>query len=137
VLTSRRENICRGCRKIIRRGRAHCANCAIGEATERLASAARLGRVAARNSESRAKHSVSRRRHAQACSEWSASSQQEWITAQLYSEEIQPLLAQASASAIARQIGVSRWYAGRIREGYQPHPRHWQALAELVWRYGG
>jgi len=27
---------------------------------------------------------------------------------------------------------VSRWYAGRVREGYRPHPRHWQALAELV-----
>lgn len=22
--------------------------------------------------------------------------------------------------------------AGRIREGYRPHPRHWEALAELV-----
>jgi hypothetical protein len=29
-------------------------------------------------------------------------------------------------------VGVSRWYAGRIRQGYRPHPRHWQALAELV-----
>jgi hypothetical protein len=27
---------------------------------------------------------------------------------------------------------VSRWYAGRIREGYRPHPRHWQKLAELA-----
>jgi hypothetical protein len=35
------------------------------------------------------------------------------------------------APAIARQISVSRWYAGRIREGYRPHPRHWQALAQL------
>ena len=23
-------------------------------------------------------------------------------------------------------------YADRIRPGYRPHPRHWQALAELV-----
>jgi hypothetical protein len=37
-----------------------------------------------------------------------------------------------SSSAIASQIGVSRWYAGRIRQGYVPHPRHWQALATLV-----
>jgi CRISPR-associated endonuclease Cas1 len=132
IPTPQRENLCRGCGKTIRRGRAHCADCAIGEATERLASAARLGRVAARHAESRAKHSVSRRRHAQACSEWNSSSQPEWLTAKLYSEKIQPLLAQASASAIAKQIGVSRWYAGRIREGYRPHPRHWQALAKLV-----
>jgi hypothetical protein len=37
-----------------------------------------------------------------------------------------------SSSAIASRIGVSRWYAGRIRQGYRPHPRHWQALARLV-----
>jgi hypothetical protein len=49
-----------------------------------------------------------------------------------YAGKIQPLLASTSASAIARQISVSRWYAGRIREGYRPHPRHWQALAKLV-----
>jgi hypothetical protein len=30
------------------------------------------------------------------------------------------------------RIGVSRWYAGPIREGYRPHPRHWLALAKLV-----
>ena len=41
-------------------------------------------------------------------------------------------LRQMSASAIAQQILVSGWYAGRIREGYRPHPRHWEALAELV-----
>jgi CRISPR-associated endonuclease Cas1 len=132
IPTPRRESLCRGCGETIRRGRGHCADCAIAKATERLASAARLGRVAARNPESRTKHSLSRRRHARACSEWDASSQPEWLTAKLYSEKIQPLLARASASAIARQIGVSRWYAGRIREGYRPHPRHWQALAGLV-----
>jgi hypothetical protein len=50
----------------------------------------------------------------------------------VFSQQIQPLLAAISASAIARRISVSRWYAGRIREGYRPHPRHWQALVELV-----
>ena len=34
--------------------------------------------------------------------------------------------------AIASRIEVSRCYAGRIRRGYRPHPRHWQALAGLV-----
>jgi hypothetical protein len=50
----------------------------------------------------------------------------------VFSEKIQPALAKASASAIAKTIGVFRWYAGRIREGYRPHPRHWLTLAELV-----
>jgi hypothetical protein len=99
---------------------------------QRLGDAARLGREAAREPEARAKHSATRKRHAQACSAWDPSSQPAWLAAKLYSEKIQPLLAQASASAIANRIGISRWYAGRIREGYVPHPRHWQALAKLV-----
>jgi hypothetical protein len=27
---------------------------------------------------------------------------------------------------------VGALYAGRIREGYRPHPRHWRALTELT-----
>jgi hypothetical protein len=39
-------------------------------------------------------------------------------------------------AALAKKL--NRWtlgrllYAGRLREGYRPHPRHWLALAELV-----
>jgi hypothetical protein len=132
IPTPRRENLCRGCGKTIRSSRSHCAQCAVQGARKHLVDAARLGREAAREPEARIKHSATRKRHAQACSEWDASSKPEWLTANLYSEKIQPLLAQASPSAIAKQIGVSRWYAGRIREGYRPHPRHWQALAELL-----
>jgi hypothetical protein len=94
--------------------------------------AARIGRVAARSPEARAKHVASRRRHAQACSEWDASTQPAWLTSEVFSQQIQPLLAGVSTSAIRSRIGVSRWYAGRIREGYRPHPRHWLALAGLV-----
>jgi hypothetical protein len=136
VTMPKHEHSCGGCGKTIRGGRAHCANCAIGEATERLASAARLGRTTARSPEARAKQSAARRRHAQVCSVWDAASQPRWLTEQAYAEKIQPLLVRISASTIAKKIGVSRWYAGRIREGYRPHPRHWQALAELVARTG-
>jgi hypothetical protein len=51
---------------------------------------------------------------------------------EFYDENIRPRLARMSSSAIASRIGVSRWYSGRIREGYRPHPRHWLALAELA-----
>ncbi len=132
VPAPRQESICRGCGKTIQIGRTNCAECAIGGATERLVSAARLGRVAARRPEARAKHVASRRRHAQACSDWDASSQPAWLTGKAFSHKIQPLLAGVSTSAIRSRIGVSRWYAGRIREGYRPHPRHWLALAKLV-----
>jgi CRISPR-associated endonuclease Cas1 len=126
------DHFCRGCGKTITNESTHCACCAVEAATTRLISAASLGRVAARSPEARAKHVVSRRRHARACSEWDASTKPAWLTDEVYTEEIQPQLAQMSTSAIASRIGVSRWYAGRIREDYRPHPRHWQALARLV-----
>ena len=126
------EHSCSGCGKSIRAERDHCANCAIDGATERLVDAAQIGRVAARTPEARAKHVASRRRHAQACSEWDASTQPAWLTSEVFSQQVQPLLAKVSTSAIRSRIGVSRWYAGRIREGYRPHPRHWSALANLV-----
>jgi CRISPR-associated endonuclease Cas1 len=126
------EHVCSGCGKPIKAERNHCANCAIDGATERLVNAARIGRVAARTPEVLAKQADSQRRHSRARSSWDKSSQPAWLTPELFSQKIQPLLASVSASAIARQISVSRWYAGRIREGYRPHPRHWQALARLA-----
>jgi hypothetical protein len=108
------------------------ADCAVEGATERLASAAKLGRVAAQGPEARAKHVASRKRNAQAQSAWDESSQPAWLTAELFSRKIQPLLADVSTSMIRSRIGVSRWYASRIRQGYRPHPRLWEALAGLV-----
>jgi CRISPR-associated endonuclease Cas1 len=132
VEPSKTDHLCRGCGKTIANGRTSCADCAIGGATERLVNAARLGRVAARSPEARAKHVASRRRHSQACSSWTESSQPAWLTSEVYSQKIQPLLAGISNSAIRARIGISRWYANQIRRGHRPHPRHWQALAQLV-----
>jgi CRISPR-associated endonuclease Cas1 len=126
------EHFCRGCGKTILNGRLNCANCAVEGATERLASASKLGRVAAQTPEARAKHVASRKRHAQAESAWDASMQPTWLTSDVFSQQIQPILASTRTSAIRSRIGVSRWYAGRIRQGYLPHPRHWDALAQLV-----
>jgi CRISPR-associated endonuclease Cas1 len=131
------ERACRGCGKTIERRCSTCSDCAMAVATERLASVSKLGRIAARSPEARGKHVASHLRHTQANSTWDASKQPAWLTERVFSEEIQPALAQASATAIAKRIGISRWYAGRIREGYRPHPRHWQKLAELAKISGG
>ena len=69
---------------------------------------------------------------ARARSSWDESSQPAWLTPELFSQKIQPLLANVATSVIRSSIGVSRWYASRIRQGHRPHARHWEALAELV-----
>ena len=127
----KREHLCRGCGKTIQSG-VNCARCAVGDATKNMLDAARIGRKTANGPEAQAKRAIKARKNALAQHSWKPSDQPAWLTNEFYSEKVQPVLATMSASAIARQIAVSRWYAGRIREGYRPHPRHWQALARLV-----
>jgi CRISPR-associated endonuclease Cas1 len=132
VLIATHGRVCRGCGKGIKAGRSDCGKCAIEGATKRLADAARIGRVVGHAPEALAKEAESQRQHAKARSSWAASSHPSWLTSEIYSEKIQSRLAEVSTSALASRIGVSRWYAGKIRKGYRPHPRHWQALAQLV-----
>ena len=93
--------------------------------------------TAAQAPEALAKQADSQRRHSRARSAWDESSQPAWLTPELFSQKIQPLLSNIATSVIRSHIGVSRWYASRIRQGYRPHPRHWQALAKLVGASGG
>jgi hypothetical protein len=114
----RAENLCRGCGKSINAGREHCADCAVSPATERLAIAARLGRAAAQTPEALARQAASQRRHSRARSSWDESSQPAWLTPELFAQTIQPLLSKVATSVIRSSIGVSRWYASQIRQGY-------------------
>ena len=125
--------VCRACGKDIKPGRRHCSECAVSVATEHITEAARAAGVRAHSPEARAKQSDTQRRHRKAAAVWSLSSQPMWLTENFYLETIQPALASVSNSAIASRLGVSRCCASRIRAGKRrPHPRHWQALAQLV-----
>jgi CRISPR-associated endonuclease Cas1 len=126
------ERLCRGCGKTLQGGSTNCTECDVEIATKRLVEAAMVGRIAGHTTEAIAKEAATHRKHAQAKAAWNPAKQPSWLTEQFFSDKIQPALARASATAIAKKIGVSRWYAGRIREGYRPHPRHWRALAKLV-----
>lgn len=121
-----------GCGKRIIEGRTQCAHCAVDDATKNMLDAARIGRQTANGPEAQLKRANTQRQNALAQHSWKSSDRPAWLTDTFYSEKVQPVLAAMSASAIARKISVSRWYAGRIREGYRPHPRHWQGLAKLV-----
>jgi hypothetical protein len=113
-------------------GRANCASCSIDDATRNMLDAARIGRQTVNAPEAQVKRANTQRKNALAQHAWKSSDQPAWLTNTFYSEKVQPVIAAVSASAIARQISVSRWYAGRIREVYRPHQRHWGALAKLI-----
>jgi hypothetical protein len=132
ISAPRRDNLCRGCGKTIHDGRTNCVRCAVDDATKNMLDAAKIGRQTANSAEAQLKRANTQRKNALAQHAWNPSDQPVWLTEKFFSEKIQPLLASLSAAAIARRISVSRWYAGRIREGYRPHKRHWQALAKLA-----
>jgi CRISPR-associated endonuclease Cas1 len=132
VEAPRPDRLCRGCGKKIRAGRTHCAQCAIDVQKKRFVEVARIGRIAGHTPEALAKEGKTQRKHAKARSSWNASSLPTWLTAEFYSGNIQPRLVDLPNSLIASRIGVSRWYAGKIRQGYRPHPRYWEVLAQLV-----
>jgi CRISPR-associated endonuclease Cas1 len=125
-----RENICRTCGKTIRNGIENCRECAIEHATHRLTEVARKGRVLSQSAEACIKRATTQRKNALAQHAWSPATE---TSRGLDWEQIGPKLAETSASVIAKQIGVSRYYATLVRAGRRrPHPRHWLALAKVV-----
>lgn len=126
------ENLCPSCGTAIQDRSVRCACCAVEDATKNMVNAARIGRETANSPDARLKRANTQRKNALAQHSWKPSDQPAWLTAQLFSQKIQPLLAGVSTSVIRSSIGVSRWYASQIRQGYRPHPRHWQRLAQLV-----
>ena len=92
----------------------------------------RIGRQTANGPEAQAKRTIKARKNALAQHSWKASEQPARLTQELFEQKIQPRLANVSMSVIRSSIGVSKWYASKIRQGYRPYPRHWEALAELV-----
>ena len=56
-----------------------------------------------------------------------------WLNEETYLGKIQPLLVGVTNKVIASALGASIPYASAIRAGRRvPHPRHWQALAQVV-----
>jgi len=132
VVFPKPESVCPGCGKKIQPESTVCLNCSIEGSRKRLIEAAKIGRIAGHAPEALAKSARAQREHAKARAQWDPASQPDWLTTEFYREKIQPLLARASNRTIASRIGVSRCYAGEIKRGYIPHPRHWQELARLT-----
>jgi CRISPR-associated endonuclease Cas1 len=129
----RPQNVCRGCGTSVPLGRKRCGECDATTNRERMVEFAKIGRMTAHAAGPRARLAETRRRHATAIRAWKPSSLPAWLTEEVYSNKIQPLLKDIANPAIMSTLGVSVTYAVAIRAGRcKPHPRHWEALAELV-----
>jgi len=121
------DRLCRGCGKHIR-SRRYCSDCLATATCENFD----LGRKAAQRPESLAKRSATQRMHKRAIRNWKASELPAWLTRDAYVKRVQPALASIAKSRRST-LGVSEPYSSAIQAGKRiPHPRHWQALAQLV-----
>ena len=129
VEVPRPDRVCRGCGKQIRSATHFCADCAATITRKNFD----LGRKAAQRPESLAKRSATQRMHKQAIQNWKPSDLPNWLTRDVYVERVQPELVHVAKSQIRSALGVSEPYSSAIQAGKRvPHPRHWQALAELI-----
>lgn len=127
----RRDHLCSECGKTIGPESTKCLSCAVDDATKHMLDAARIGRQTANGPAAQVKRSIKARKNALAQHSWNPFDHSGSLP-NCFTQKIQPLLASVSMSVIRASIGVSKWYASKIRQGYRPHPRHWQALAQLV-----
>jgi hypothetical protein len=73
------------------------------------------------------------RQQRQAIQNWKPSDLPGWLTHDVYLKQVQPALATVAKSRIRSAVGVSEPYSLDIWAGKRvQHPRHWQALAQLV-----
>jgi CRISPR-associated endonuclease Cas1 len=129
----RPQSVCRMCGTPIKPECSYCVPCGVAVSREGLRDVARVGRVVAQGAEAQARRTATKRRHDAARRSWSPSSHPAWLTDETYTRNIQPRLGTVTIPAISAALGVSEPYAADIRAGRRrPHPRHWQALAELA-----
>lgn len=111
----------------------YCQSCAVEVSRENMAQVALIGHARPKSQRVRARISKSISDHAVANTWWDPKTLPSWLTEECYVQRIQPLLRSKKVREIGQVMRVSQPYAAFIRSGRrQPHPRHWQALAELA-----
>jgi CRISPR-associated protein Cas1 len=128
----RRGRICEVCGAEGITGR-YCRWCAVEASREHMAQVALFGHMKPKSKKAKARISKTISDHAVANTWWDPSSLPSWLTEDFYVQRIQPLLRSRKVREIAEAMKVSKPYAAFVRSGRnRPHPRHWQALAELA-----
>ncbi len=123
------EHVCSDCGIKIPNGKKLCSKCAKRATRKNF----RVGRHIGQQPQHLAKRASTMRTHRRAIQGWKPSDLPGWLTRDVYVERVQPALASVAKSLIHSALGVSEPYSSDIQAGKRiPHPRHWQALAQLV-----
>ena len=121
------DHSCCDCGVMIPLSASRCLKCS--KATTRVNF--RAGRKVAQRPDYLAKRAETMLEHRQRIRAWKPSASD--ISRDTYMSRVLPALARISKSEIQKALGVSEPYSSYIQRGTRiPHPRHWQALAQLV-----
>jgi CRISPR-associated endonuclease Cas1 len=127
----RPQRVCVDCGTNVNPGHDRCKHCASALSTRALVEGAKAGRLLVRSAKARKSRIATKHRHDAARREWLQSGQTS-ISEEMFRTQIQPNLMEMTVSSIQKALQVSVVYASHIRRGKRvPHPRHWQALAEI------
>ena len=131
-VAQRPPKICAVCGVSLKRGR-YCATCATEVSREKLIAFGPVARVTAQTEEAQKARTETQKIHAAEIRAWIDSGSRTTVDENAYIAKIQPKLVSVTVSAISLALRISEPYARDIRAGRRrPHPRHRQALAELV-----
>jgi len=129
----KQQSVCKVCGSAVTPGNLFCYACGRKDSGNRLAAAQLLGKDAARTPEALQKKSRKMNDHRDAMRNWQPSELPDWLTDEVFMNQIYPALARLSKIEIASALAVSKDYAYQIANGNRvPHKRHWVKLAELV-----
>jgi hypothetical protein len=127
------HSICLNCGVEVGLRKTYCTKCAASVSRDKMVDVARVGRESTHTPQAQSRRADTQRRIIVRKRNWTPSSQPDWLTKETFVHRIVPLLAGITNSAIASALGVSHYHAADIRRGRsRPHPRHWEALAQLV-----
>jgi CRISPR-associated endonuclease Cas1 len=123
------EHLCGSCGAKIARGKRTCGVCWKRETVKEF----EIGRKLAQCPDAIAKRAETMLQHRKEIENWKPSDLPEWLTRDVYVNQILPALAKVPKSQIRSALGVSEPYSSYIQSGKRiPHPRHWRVLAELA-----
>jgi CRISPR-associated endonuclease Cas1 len=129
VTHPRPEHVCGNCGAKIARDKKICLKCWKRETVKEFSA----GRKLAQSPEAITKRADTMLQHRKEIRNWKPSDVPAWLTRDVYVKKILPALAGIMKSRIRSTLAVSEPYSSFIQEGKRiPHPRHWQALAQLV-----
>ena len=130
--------VCERCGRTRTAGIEICKKCSDVESAKTFGSVLVQGRRTCNGPEAQAKRAATRRRNAEAERQWKAEDLPTWLTADVFTRRVAPALQTLRTAAVARSLGSTVAYAALVRQGAKtPHPRHWQALANLAGIRGG